>query len=53
MREACRLPPNQALTLKWPVLHLGSVPGLDSKTWDFRITGLVYGDPFKEQRYSV
>ncbi len=36
-----RLPPGQALTLKWPVLHYGSVPGFDPRTWDFRIAGLV------------
>jgi len=24
MREAGRLPPNQALTLKWPILHVGN-----------------------------
>ena len=26
MRAAGRLPPGQSLTLKWPVLHAGSVP---------------------------
>jgi len=36
-----RLPPGQALTLKWPVLHYGSVPQFDPETWDFRIAGLV------------
>lgn len=36
-----RLPPGQALTLKWPVLHYGSVPRFDPRTWDFRIAGLV------------
>ena len=41
MREAGRLPPGQSLTLKWPVLHEGSVPPFDPQTWDFRITGLV------------
>jgi DMSO/TMAO reductase YedYZ molybdopterin-dependent catalytic subunit len=41
MREAGRLPPGQSLTLKWPVLHEGSVPPFDPKTWDFRIGGLV------------
>ena len=35
------LPPGQSLTLKWPVLHHGSVPTFDPKTWDFRIYGLV------------
>ena len=41
MREAGRLPPNQALTLKWPVLHVGSVPRFDPQTWDFKVSGLV------------
>ncbi len=35
------LPPGQSLTLKWPVLHYGSVPRFDPATWDFRIYGLV------------
>lgn len=41
MRDAGRLPPNQALTLKWPVLHVGSVPQFDPRTWNFRVVGLV------------
>jgi DMSO/TMAO reductase YedYZ molybdopterin-dependent catalytic subunit len=41
MREAGKLPPGQSLTLKWPVLHEGSVPRFDPQTWDFRVTGLV------------
>jgi len=41
MKEAGRLPPGQALTLKWPVLHYGSVPRFDPATWDFKVTGLV------------
>jgi len=41
MREAGRLPPGQAATLKWPVLQYGSVPKFDAAHWDFRITGLV------------
>jgi DMSO/TMAO reductase YedYZ molybdopterin-dependent catalytic subunit len=41
MREAGRLPPGQAATLKWPVLHEGSVPHFDPARWDFRIFGLV------------
>jgi DMSO/TMAO reductase YedYZ molybdopterin-dependent catalytic subunit len=36
-----RLPPGQSLTLKWPVLHYGSVPRFDPRTWDFRVSGLV------------
>jgi DMSO/TMAO reductase YedYZ molybdopterin-dependent catalytic subunit len=41
MREAGRLPPGQSLTLKWPVLHVGSVPPFDPQTWDFRVGGSV------------
>ncbi|HTZ76005.1 MAG TPA: sulfite oxidase-like oxidoreductase [Candidatus Aquilonibacter sp.] len=41
MREAGRLPPGQSLTLKWPVLHVGSVPRFDPAKWDFQIKGLV------------
>ena len=41
MKQAGRLPPGQALTLKWPVLHYGSVPRFDPATWDFRMYGLV------------
>jgi DMSO/TMAO reductase YedYZ molybdopterin-dependent catalytic subunit len=41
MKEEGRLPPGQSLTLKWPVLHYGSVPQFDSQTWDFRVYGLV------------
>jgi DMSO/TMAO reductase YedYZ molybdopterin-dependent catalytic subunit len=36
-----RLPPGQALTLKFPVLHYGSVPTFDPSTWNFRIWGEV------------
>jgi DMSO/TMAO reductase YedYZ molybdopterin-dependent catalytic subunit len=41
MRDAGRLPPGQSATLKWPVLHYGSIPRFDPRTWDFRIWGLV------------
>lgn len=41
MRQSGRLPPGQSLTLKWPVLHYGSVPRFDPAQWDFRIWGLV------------
>jgi DMSO/TMAO reductase YedYZ molybdopterin-dependent catalytic subunit len=39
--EEGRLPPGQSLTLKWPVLHYGSVPRFDPVRWDFKIGGLV------------
>ena len=36
-----RLPPGQALTLKWPVLHYGGIPRFDAARWDFQVRGLV------------
>jgi DMSO/TMAO reductase YedYZ molybdopterin-dependent catalytic subunit len=41
MKREGRLPPGQSLTLKWPVLHYGSIPRFDPATWDFRVYGLV------------
>ena len=41
MKAAGRLPPGQALTLKWPVLQYGSVPVLDPGRWDFQVYGKV------------
>ncbi len=41
MKREGRLPPGQSLTLKWPVLHYGSVPHFDPQTWDFKVYGLV------------
>jgi len=41
MTDAGRLPPGQSLTLKWPVLHYGSVPKFDPDEWDFRVYALV------------
>jgi DMSO/TMAO reductase YedYZ molybdopterin-dependent catalytic subunit len=36
-----RLPPGQSLTLKWPVLHYGSIPPFDEAKWDFKMSGEV------------
>ena len=36
-----RIPPRQALTRKWPVLHAGSTPGFNRAAWTFHIFGLV------------
>lgn len=36
-----RVPPGQALTTDWPVLHYGNIPRMDLDTWTFRIFGLV------------
>ena len=41
MQGEGRLPPGQSLTLKWPILHYGSVPRFDPALWDLRVTGLV------------
>jgi DMSO/TMAO reductase YedYZ molybdopterin-dependent catalytic subunit len=41
MRQEGRLPPRQVATLKWPVLHYGSVPRFDPEEWDFRVYGAV------------
>lgn len=39
--QRARIPPGQYLTEKWPVLHYGSVPGVDLGAWDLRIWGEV------------
>src|SRR5205807_433762 len=36
-----RVPPGQVRTSKWPVLHYGNVPRVDTNTWTFTISGLV------------
>ncbi len=36
-----RLPPGQALTKKFPVLHYGPVPSFNPLTWDFKVWGEV------------
>lgn len=36
-----RLPPGQAVTRKFPVLHYGPVPAFDPETWDFTLWGEV------------
>jgi len=36
-----RVPPGQYVTEKWPVLHYGSLPRFNPKTWDFQVYGLV------------
>ncbi len=41
MLQSGRLPPGQSLTLKWPVLHYGSIPKFDPAKWDFRVWGEV------------
>src|SRR6516165_8628045 len=41
VRRDKRIPPRQALTRKWPVLHAGSTPTFDRARWTFHIWGLV------------
>jgi DMSO/TMAO reductase YedYZ molybdopterin-dependent catalytic subunit len=41
MIAAGRLPPGQALTNRFPVLHYGPVPTFNPATWDFRCWGEV------------
>lgn len=41
VRKMGRLPPGQALTQKFPVLHYGPIPPFNPTTWDFRVFGLV------------
>lgn len=48
MRSAGRLPPGQALTEKFPVLHYGPVPHFNPATWDLR----VWGEVEKEVRWT-
>ena len=48
IRKENRLPPGQALTLKFPVLHYGPVPPFNPATWDFR----VWGEVEKEVRWA-
>ncbi len=41
MIEEGRLPPGQAVTNKFPVLHYGPVPHFNPDTWTFRVYGTV------------
>jgi DMSO/TMAO reductase YedYZ molybdopterin-dependent catalytic subunit len=36
-----RLPPGQIITQKWPVLHYGTVPMVDTTAWRFTVNGSV------------
>ncbi len=48
VRREGRLPPGQALTNRFPVLHYGPVPRFDPASWDFR----VFGEVEQEQRWN-
>ncbi len=41
IRKEGRLPPGQALTQKFPVLHYGPVPAFNPERWDFRVWGEI------------
>jgi DMSO/TMAO reductase YedYZ molybdopterin-dependent catalytic subunit len=41
LRVENRLPPGQALTVKFPVLHYGPVPVFNPQTWNLRLWGEV------------
>src|SRR2546429_398191 len=34
-----RIPPGQAAPTKWPALHYGNVPQVDTTPWTFPVTG--------------
>jgi len=41
LKKEGRVPPGQALTQKFPVLHYGPVPHFDPDTWTFNVWGEV------------
>lgn len=48
IRKEGRLPPGQALTQKFPVLHYGPIPRFNPATWDLR----VWGEVEEEHRWN-
>jgi DMSO/TMAO reductase YedYZ molybdopterin-dependent catalytic subunit len=48
IRKDGRLPPGQALTNRFPVLHYGPVPAFNPSTWDLK----VFGEVEEEKRWS-
>ena len=44
--DRLRQPPGQVITRKWPVLHYGTVPSVDTSTWSFEVSGAV-DEPFQ------
>jgi hypothetical protein len=40
VRRAARIPPRQAVTRKWPILHHGPTPRFDRARWRIQIFGL-------------
>ncbi|GAB4573603.1 MAG: sulfite oxidase-like oxidoreductase [Anaerolineae bacterium] len=48
MKDEGRLPPGQALTRKFPVLHYGQIPSFDPSTWTLR----VFGEVVEEKQWT-
>jgi DMSO/TMAO reductase YedYZ molybdopterin-dependent catalytic subunit len=48
VKQAGRLPPGQALTNRFPVLHYGPLPRVDLAAWDLR----VFGEVEQEARWN-
>lgn len=48
LKQEGRLPPGQSLTVRFPVLHYGSIPPFDEASWDFR----VWGEVEEERRWT-
>ncbi len=48
VRQLGRLPPGQALTNRFPVLHYGPTPKFNPATWDLRI----FGEVEEEKRFT-
>lgn len=48
LRAQSRIPPGQALTEKFPVLHYGRIPDFNPETWDLR----VWGEVEQEHRWT-
>jgi DMSO/TMAO reductase YedYZ molybdopterin-dependent catalytic subunit len=48
IRQEGRLPPGQALTQKFPVLHYGPIPRFNPATWDLH----VWGEVEEEKRWN-
>jgi DMSO/TMAO reductase YedYZ molybdopterin-dependent catalytic subunit len=48
VRQMGRLPPGQALTNRFPVLHYGPVPKFNPATWDLR----AFGEVEEERRWT-
>jgi DMSO/TMAO reductase YedYZ molybdopterin-dependent catalytic subunit len=41
--DVTRIPPGQYVTERWPVLHEGTVPPIDTSDWTFTVDGMIDG----------